>query len=183
VKEEKHRKTTYYVIDGELSLAFMGDYLVFAPGDAAYLVEVIDVKAGKASSLKTNRTFSKLLGNADTSRDFWGVFTFPPDVRKQFKTQTGGYDLEGASVAMDIQNGLVTDLRLATTSTAAATALASLVKVGISAASGDPQAKAFGLGAALSRMKVSQSKLNVDIGFDLTSAELATLRTMLKAFL
>lgn len=181
VKELKHRRVSYYQMDGEACLAFLGDYLVVTP--KGHITEVIDVHSGKAASVKTNKPFMQLLADADTSKDFWGVFLFPADVRKQFKTQTGGYDLEGASAAVDIQSGLATDLRLATTSLAAATALASLVKIGVAAASSDPQAKAIGLGAALSRMTVTQSKANVDIGFSLTPAELATIRAMLKTFL
>ncbi len=181
VKELKHRRTTYYSVDSDMCLAFLGNFLVVAPKDQ--MTDVIDVHLGKAPSLKANRPFMQLFADADTSKDFWAVLLFPPDVRKQFKTQTGGYDLEGALAAIDIQKGLATDLRLATTSLAAATALASLVKIGVSAASSDPQAKAIGVGAALSRMTVSQSKANVDIGFNLTPAELSTIRAMIKSFL
>jgi hypothetical protein len=181
VKEHKHRRVTYYSVDGDMCLAFLGGYLVAAP--KSHITAVIDVHSGKAPSVKANKPFMQLYADADTSKDFWAVFLFPPDVRKQFKTQTGGYDLEGAAAAVDIQNGLATDLHLATTSLAAATALTSLVKIGVAAASSDPQAKAIGLGAALSRMTVSQSKANVDIGFSLTPAELATIRAMIKSFL
>jgi len=181
VKEHKYRRVTYYTVDGEAGMAFLGNFLVITPKGG--ITEVLDVHTGKSPSVKANKAFMQLYDDADTSKDFWGVFLFPPDVRKQFKTQTGGYDLEGASIAVDIQSGLATDLRLATTSIAAATALASLVKIGVAAASSDPQAQAIGLGAALSRMQVSQSKANVNIGFSLTPAELATIRAMIKSLL
>ena len=89
----------------------------------------------------------------------------------------------GNIVTVDVAKGLKSKVAVATASDAAAKALADQAKPILAMAAKSPEVQAMGLAAAVGRVNISTNKTMLNVAFDLTDAELTTLKNMLKMFL
>jgi hypothetical protein len=177
----KHRKVAYYTLDGEAEVAFLGKYIAVSP--KGNMPNVIDVYKGKAASIKKNKLFMAKFADTNVSKDFWTVILLPDEVKKQMAPQLGGNSIDAMMAAIDVQKGLATDIRLAAATAAGATAIVTMIKMGLGMAANAPELKAMGLANVVSNIKVKQTKANVDLSIKLTPTELTKIKTMVQALL
>jgi hypothetical protein len=175
-----HLGIAYYTIE-EAELAVFKGYLAVAPKGG--MKTVIEVHKGKAPSVKSNGEFMKMYKGADKSKDFWMVAILPKNLRQQLGSQLGGHSMDSFTASIDVKKGMVTQLRLATATSAAAQSIAGLMKAGIAQSAGDPSINALGLGAVLKNVTVSSSANNVDVGIKLSDAELTKIKNLVKGFM
>ncbi len=175
VSEATYQGVKYWTVDdGEM--AMMAPYLAITPKGS--MTAVIDVFKAKAASVKKNAAFMKMLGTTDTSKDMWGVFLLPASIKQSVPQ---GVDAAGMSV--DIKTGVKSKVQVATASDAAAKALADMAKPFLAQAASSPEVQAMGLNAAVKRVSITTSKNIINVAFDLTEAELKSLKGMLGAFM
>jgi hypothetical protein len=179
VTEATHQGVKYWTVDdGEMAL--MAPYMAITPKGA--MTAVIDVFKARADSVKKNAAFMKMLGSTDTSKDLWGVFLIPQQAAGMIKAQFG-HGVDAAGMSVDIKAGMKSKVQVSTASDASAKALADMAKPILATASTSPEVQAMGLGAAVKRVTISTNKNLLNVAFDLTDAELKSLKGMLGAFM
>lgn len=179
VTEATYQGVKYWTVeDGEM--AMMAPYLAITPKGS--MSAVIDVFKAKAESVKKNAAFMKMLGTTDTSKDMWGVFLLPQQMGGMVKAQFG-HGVDAAGMSVDIKAGVKSKVQVATASDASAKALADMAKPILATAATSPEVQAMGLGAAVKRVSITTSKNLLNVAFDLTDAELKSLKGMLGAFM
>lgn len=179
ITEASYQGVKYWTVDdGEMAL--MAPYLAITPKGS--MSAVIDVFKAKGQSVKNNAAFMKMFSTTDTTKDMWGVFLVPQQVGGMIKAQFG-HGVDAAGMSVDIKTGVKSKVQVATASDAAAKALADMAKMMIAQAASAPELQAMGLGAAVKRVNISASKNLCNVAFDLTEAELKSLKGMLGAFM
>ena len=179
VADANYAGVNYITIDdGEM--AVMGNYMVVTQKGG--MKAAIDVNKGKAQSLKANPAFMKMLGATDLTKDFWAVVLLPAQAATALKAQFG-HGVDGFGATVDVAKGLKSKVAVTTASDAAAKALADQIKPLLAMAAKSPEVQAMGLAAAVGRVNISTNKTMLNVAFDLTDAELTTLKNMLKMFL
>jgi hypothetical protein len=176
----KHMGVSFYTIE-EAEIAVIKGYMVVAPKGG--MKSIIEVHKGKAPNVKANGEFMKMYKGADTSKDFWMVAVLPKNLRTQLGSQLGGNGFDSMTASVDVKKGLITKLRLATATAAAAQSIAGLMKAGIAQSAGDPSLKALGLAGALQNVTVAATANNVDVGITLSDAELTKIKNLVKGFM
>ncbi|HUH00361.1 MAG TPA: hypothetical protein VML75_00120 [Kofleriaceae bacterium] len=176
----KHMGVSFYTIE-EAEIAVIKGVMVVAPKGG--MKSIIEVHKGKAPNVKANGEFMKMLKSADTSKDFWMVAILPKSLRTQLGAQLGGNGFDSMTASVDVKKGLITKLRLATATAAAAQSIANLMKMGIAQSAGDPSLKALGLAGVLQNVTVSATANNVDVGVTLSDAELSKIKNLIKGFM
>lgn len=177
---DKHLGVSFWAIE-EAEIAVIKGYMVVAPKGG--MKSIIEVHKGKAPNVKANGEFMKMYKNADTSKDFWMVAILPKNLRSQLGAQLGGNGFDGMTASVDVKKGLVSKVRLATATSAAAQSIAGLMKAGIAQGASDPSLKALGLAGALQNITVAASANNVDVGVTLSDAELTKIKNLVKGFM
>jgi len=177
ITEQAYAGVKYYAVE-DAEVAVIAPYMVVTP--KGHMKNVIDVAKGKAASVKKNAGFMKMLGTTDTSKDFWAVFMVPAMQAKMIAAQLGhGIDAVGAS--LDVAKGLNGKVAVATQDPAAAQAIAGIIKAQLPQI--QPMAQGMGLGDAFKRLVIASDKNMVTVAFDLTVAELTTIKNMLGQFI
>lgn len=170
---QKHRGTTYYVLDDETALAFLGSRAVLTPKNT--MTKVIDVFRRKASPAAKNKSLVTLIDGGDTKKDLWAAFLIPANLRGEIAKETGGHSVDAVMASADTKSGMALRARLEVSTDEGAQAIAVVLREAIAEAGKSPEVASLGIAAALSNSKITRTEKRLDVAFDLSAEELTKL--------
>lgn len=180
VVSKSHAGITYWEVDGETEIASAGKLMFITKKGG--MTGLLDAHKGKAANASKNGELMRMMKGADTSKDLWFVGVLPQSLRSQAKGMLGGNTVDGLTASVDIKTGLIAKLRIIASSASAAQALSGLMQAGLMQGAGDPTVQAMGLGDAMKKISIKSKANNVDVGIDLSKAELEKLTNIIKSF-
>src|SRR5690606_23021052 len=104
-KAQEHQGVTWYEIENEGGLAFVGDYVIV--GTKGSLKAAVDTHKGKADSVKKNKSVNALVKAVDTKNDIWMAISLPDSIRKEMGKQNPmAGDITDAHASLDFGSGM-----------------------------------------------------------------------------
>lgn len=180
IKEDKHEGVTWYEMDKEAGMAFVDGHVIIAP--KAALKAAIDTQKGKMKDVTKNSGINDLIKATKTSANVWMVVSLPKAFREEI-TKGGGLpgDIESGYASIDLKSGLALRVTLNTSSADTATSIAKMATDGLAGAGSDPQLKAMGLDAAVTKLSIKAKDKAVDVSLDLTDKEVEKIKTVVQS--
>jgi hypothetical protein len=178
-KRLKHQGVDYAQVDKDTEMAFLGRYLVVTTKGA--MPAIIDAHRGKTRTAAQNAALMALIKKGDTSRDMWGAFVIPSEMRKDIAKETQGHSIDAVMATLDIRTGVAMKLHMDTSSSTAASAIATMMRAGRDQIAKQPEMEAMGLGSALKSMKVETKDARLGLSLDISAADLEKLGQLLPA--
>jgi hypothetical protein len=178
-KRMKHQGVDYARVDKDTEIAFLGRYLVVTT--KGVMPAIIEAHRGKARTAAQNPALMALIKKGDTSRDMWGAFVIPSELRKQIAKETQGHSIDAVMATLDIRTGVAVKLHMDTSSSTAASAIATMIRAGRDQIAKQPELGAMGLGSALKSMQVETRDARLDLNLDISAADLEKLGRLLPA--
>ncbi|MEM9491646.1 MAG: hypothetical protein AAGC55_21045 [Myxococcota bacterium] len=174
---KKHRGVAYLTIDDETALAFIGRDLVATP--VKTVTRVIDTYRGRVRSATRNARLMAMVQDARTRSDIWAAFVVPDKLRREIAQEAGGHSVHSVMARLDLKSGFAVQIRMEASSAAAASAIATLLRLTASDIAKRPRVVKYGLTTAVQTMKVRQSKRSIVAELTVPARDLATLEQAL----
>lgn len=178
-KRMKHRGVGYAQVDGDTEIAFLGRYLVVTT--KGVMPAIIDAHRRKARTAAHNAGLMALIKQGDTSKDMWAAFVIPTELRQQIAKETQGHSIDAVMASVDIRTGVAVKLHMDTSSSTAASAIATMVRAGRDQIAKQPEMAAVGLGSAIKSMSIDASDARLAMSLDISAADLEKLGQFLPA--
>ncbi len=180
-KEMSHEGVTWYEIDNEGGIAFMGPHIVL--GTTAALKAAIATKKGSMKNASKG-SVGPMLKAVDTKADVWFAMAIPEILRKQMgAADPMAGEIQSAHASMDLATGLALKITVNATTAEIANQLVEVGNAGLQGVGADPSMKQMGLDAALTKLVLKADGKAIKVGLNLTKAELAKIEQALAPML
>ncbi|MDX9719999.1 MAG: hypothetical protein RBU37_04565 [Myxococcota bacterium] len=182
ITDGKHEGQSYYVIDKEGGVAFMGGYVVVAP--EAALKAAIEVNKGKKDSIKKSSDMSAMLKGVDTKQNIWMMVALPKSIRDEMSRENplaaGVLNVYGS---LGLSSGIDLKLVAGCDKDDTAKSLVDMANAGLSQAMAEPMVAQMGFDVALKKLSIKASGKDIKVGLSLTDAEFTKLKTTVEALM
>ena len=173
MKTRRHKGVKYYELKDEGSIAILGRRVVLA--ENARMPSVIDLYKGRGKGITSKRVFKKLAAKIDRKKDVWFAMEIPKSQRAGFG-MPAAENIEAVSGNLDLRSGLGVHLRVTSTDNANAKQLTAMVKMGLTMAESNDEAKKMGLDSVAKKSVVITDERDTVFKVDLNKAEAAKLK-------
>lgn len=177
LKEMTEDGVTWYEIDNEGGVAFMGSHVVL--GTKAALKAAIKTKKGGMKNASAGDV-GAMLKSVDTKADVWFAMAIPAALRKEMAAADPmAGEIESAHASMDFASGLNLKITVNTATADVANQIVEVGKAGIQGIAADPSMAQMGLDAALTKLVLKADGKAIKVGLDLSTEELKKIEQAL----
>lgn len=173
--KKEHAGTTYALVDGDVEMGFVGNYLVLA--HAGEMTKVLDAHGGKQAG-GDQGVLGALVRSGDTQGSLWLAVLVPESMKSTIAKQTEGHSIHTAFASAVLTTGITLKVRMKTSSANAATAIALLLRGTAKDAASDPMYQKLGLDTAIGGMAVSTAEAHINVAVELSALQLAKLYSL-----